>query len=214
MNKECNIVRDLIPVYAEDLASEESADFVTEHCNNCDECRKQLEYALNPIKSEEEQADKNMKNIFENLDRIQKKHFIKKACIISICLLVVLAMVTYLSGFVFNGNTWFTIIEYSDSYYFDEEPYGVMSLTPPPSKPQVEKSAKEIKSFFRQHFDGCILLKLVLDEERTTADRIIFDSEFYVLNDTDVYDSGDTVSYTWFTEYNHLTGEWIIDRYD
>ena len=36
MNKDCNIVRDLLPLYADNQASEESADLITEHCFECD----------------------------------------------------------------------------------------------------------------------------------------------------------------------------------
>ena len=43
MKKECSIVRDLLPLYIEDMVSENTAVFVGEHLKNCPSC--QREYA-------------------------------------------------------------------------------------------------------------------------------------------------------------------------
>ncbi len=40
MKHECSIVRDLLPLYAENLVSEETHQFVKAHLENCAECRK------------------------------------------------------------------------------------------------------------------------------------------------------------------------------
>ena len=45
MNKkynECCIVRDLIPMYIDDLASVESEQYIKEHIKKCDKCKKIL----------------------------------------------------------------------------------------------------------------------------------------------------------------------------
>ena len=39
MKNECSIVRDLLPLYAEGMLSEDSAAFVKEHLDTCKECR-------------------------------------------------------------------------------------------------------------------------------------------------------------------------------
>lgn len=36
---ECNIVQDLLPLYADDLASEDSVEFIDRHAENCPKCR-------------------------------------------------------------------------------------------------------------------------------------------------------------------------------
>lgn len=38
MKNECSIVRDLLPLYAEGMLSEDSAAFVKEHLDTCEEC--------------------------------------------------------------------------------------------------------------------------------------------------------------------------------
>ena len=39
MKNECSIVRDLLPLYAEGMLSQESTAFVNEHLESCDDCR-------------------------------------------------------------------------------------------------------------------------------------------------------------------------------
>lgn len=42
-NNNCELIRDLIPLYSEELCSDESKKIVEEHTKNCDSCRKLLE---------------------------------------------------------------------------------------------------------------------------------------------------------------------------
>ena len=42
MRNECSIVRDILPLYIEDLVSDDTASFVEEHLKNCSECQKEL----------------------------------------------------------------------------------------------------------------------------------------------------------------------------
>lgn len=41
-NQECNIVRDILPLYVEDIVSEDTKQFVEEHLSSCEECRTEL----------------------------------------------------------------------------------------------------------------------------------------------------------------------------
>lgn len=45
MNKQitCNVIRDIIPLYSENLCSEDSAEIVKEHIEECSDCRRLLE---------------------------------------------------------------------------------------------------------------------------------------------------------------------------
>ena len=43
MDKNCNIIRDLLPLYAEDLLSEDSRALVENHLEGCEECKQELE---------------------------------------------------------------------------------------------------------------------------------------------------------------------------
>ena len=43
MSQNCNIVRDLLPLYVEKMLSADSQTFVEEHLKECEDCRKELE---------------------------------------------------------------------------------------------------------------------------------------------------------------------------
>ena len=38
MRNECNIIRDILPLYAEDMVSDDTVSFVEEHLQTCAEC--------------------------------------------------------------------------------------------------------------------------------------------------------------------------------
>ncbi len=42
--KDCPIVVDLLPLYLEQKASRESAEFVQQHLKVCDSCRKEMQW--------------------------------------------------------------------------------------------------------------------------------------------------------------------------
>ena len=42
MKNECSLVRDMLPLYLENMVSEETAAFVKEHLEGCPECAAEL----------------------------------------------------------------------------------------------------------------------------------------------------------------------------
>ena len=48
MRNDCNIIRDILPLYAENIASEDTVSFVDEHLEHCSECRDELEKLRQP----------------------------------------------------------------------------------------------------------------------------------------------------------------------
>ena len=48
MKTECSIVRDLLPLYAEDMVSEDTRAFIDGHLEHCEECRRQLSEIKEP----------------------------------------------------------------------------------------------------------------------------------------------------------------------
>ena len=43
-NQECDIISDLLPLYLEHKTSEETGEFIREHLQECEACRKNLEF--------------------------------------------------------------------------------------------------------------------------------------------------------------------------
>ena len=42
MKKECSIIRDMLPLYFENMVSEDTAEFVKKHIENCPDCAAEL----------------------------------------------------------------------------------------------------------------------------------------------------------------------------
>ena len=61
---DCAIVRDLIPMYGEDLLSDETRDYMRDHMEHCGECRKYLEQCLRevqvPVEPPAQETDKKI----------------------------------------------------------------------------------------------------------------------------------------------------------
>lgn len=83
MRMNCAIVKDLLPLYVEDLTSDSSNQFIEEHIVNCDECMDYLKNIKRDIPTVEESFDagdyddqKMVKNIKK---RMMNQHFIMAA---------------------------------------------------------------------------------------------------------------------------------------
>ena len=47
MKNECSVVRDILPLYIENMVSEETGEFISEHIAGCPECAAELETLKN-----------------------------------------------------------------------------------------------------------------------------------------------------------------------
>ncbi len=48
MKNECNIIRDILPLYREKMVSADTSEFIEEHLKNCSECRKECDRMKEP----------------------------------------------------------------------------------------------------------------------------------------------------------------------
>lgn len=90
MDKNCEIVRDLIPLVADNIASEESKKFVENHCETCDECKKELWIAKQDIKTEISDLAENQ--VWENIEKSQRKKKIKRTVEIFVIAILVITV--------------------------------------------------------------------------------------------------------------------------
>ena len=56
MNLPCSVIRDLLPLYTENLASEESMNLVKDHLADCSACREYLDGLQQPMEPIPESA--------------------------------------------------------------------------------------------------------------------------------------------------------------
>lgn len=97
MKNECSIVCDLLPLYAEDMVSEDTAEFVKEHLGNCPTCRAELEKLRKPVQPV---AAQHVPDIdAEPLKRLKKTLLMEKVQAILCTAAVLLALM--LSGLSF-----------------------------------------------------------------------------------------------------------------
>ena len=65
----CNIVKDLLPLYIDDLCSEDSKQMVEEHIKGCDECKRALEL----MKDGESEVATNFSRMDETDEQLMKR---------------------------------------------------------------------------------------------------------------------------------------------
>lgn len=93
MKNECNIVRDLLPLFIENLLSKESAEFVSRHLKDCQAC--QSEY-----KTMSEPSIPMKDTDIAPLKRIKKKLFVKRIQTILLTAALILALTLSVFGFL------------------------------------------------------------------------------------------------------------------
>lgn len=83
MKINCNIIEDLLPLYAENICSEESRTLVEEHCSKCESCRSRLEAQNIPLP--EKKISRGAKDPLKKT----KRHYIRLAAVTAIICVVV-----------------------------------------------------------------------------------------------------------------------------
>ncbi len=87
MRNECNIIRDILPLYAEDMVSDDTVSFVEEHLQTCSECSimseriKESGIVIKNVNKSTEQE------VINTLKKLRKKVF-KRFCIIFLAICV------------------------------------------------------------------------------------------------------------------------------
>ena len=85
MKLPCSVVRDLLPLYTEELASEESAALVREHLQECEDCRGRLEALRQPAAP----APENAAPIKELKKTLRRRRW-RTAAIAALCVFAIL----------------------------------------------------------------------------------------------------------------------------
>jgi hypothetical protein len=101
MKLSCEIVRDLLPTYQDDICSVQSRSAVDEHLQECDDCRNYLDNMNNDF-IENDFGEVVEKAKYETLKKIKKKLFRKN---VKITIITILSTVTTLFGlfyFIFH----------------------------------------------------------------------------------------------------------------
>lgn len=112
MKISCDVIRDLLPLYYDDVCSKDSCKLVEEHIDNCQECKAELEKYTIEIKGVNNMIEaKPLKDISQRWKHDKKSAFLKGMTVVSI-IGCILSMVIYNA----NGS------------YIDEKGYLVESF--------------------------------------------------------------------------------------
>ena len=103
---ECNIVKDLMPLYEEGLLSEDSLEFIRRHTANCPQCRKALQQdqLLPDIQSQNPVSEKKI------IKKALRRDRLKTAAKTIVSMLVILSFfVCYILQTLFNYGFFYSI---------------------------------------------------------------------------------------------------------
>ena len=108
MNKECEVIRDLLPLYADDVCSERSRELIEEHLHNCPECSAVLE------KLRKNEIENNLREEKDQVIEYQAKRFKRRSATVG-SVVSGLFMVPILICFIVNMATgsslsWFYLV--------------------------------------------------------------------------------------------------------
>ena len=125
MKISCNVIKDILPLYVEDLASEESRSVVEQHISSCDKCKKELEDMQS---TDIPPMDTDIKPLKKARDKMKRKEYQTIIFTTAITLVIVMAIMSFLTAPDYlNDLTTVSILENSDGTvlaYFDERVSG------------------------------------------------------------------------------------------
>ena len=114
---ECNVVRDLMPLVLDRVASEESREIVETHIASCEECRKQYD-AMKADLPEETRAEyeEEQKQFTDALKAVKKKKLRRRIRLIALAALACMAAVL-IGLFAYDALFWKMTVPVDNQYY-------------------------------------------------------------------------------------------------
>ena len=97
--KNCEVIQDLLPLYIDNVCSDESRRVVAEHLESCDVCKKLYEDMRNPVKQDLSEPELDSRQAFKKMNR---KWRIKKISIV--CVSVLLTAIVCIAGYMVVQN--------------------------------------------------------------------------------------------------------------
>lgn len=205
MEKKCEIVQDLIPLVADQIASEASREMVEEHIKGCEECNKVYAMVTHPMEVTDCEENLEEKKVIVKVAKKQRRRIlIGIAAGILITLLII-----YVYDWMNRGITAFTSVDIGSSQQFSSE--------------DLDEAKDAVLEYFRKEFGGCKLLSLSYDETWSkeyisgstydTPNTIVFNSSFYVypwggdgsLDQNSTYDN-----WVWIVQYTTELNRWVV----
>ena len=99
MKNECSIIHDLLPLYAENMVSEDTSEFVKEHLESCPACRAELEKLREPVQVQAApQPDMDAAPLKRLKKALLRKKVLTILCTAAVLLALVLSVISFLTA--------------------------------------------------------------------------------------------------------------------
>ena len=79
--KQCEVIQDLLPLYIDNICSEESQRMVSEHLESCNECRMLYDNMIQSVKQDSEEPELDSQKAFSAINRKWKIKKISIVCV-------------------------------------------------------------------------------------------------------------------------------------
>lgn len=186
----CEIVKDLLVLYAEELCSEETKSEVLEHLENCPMCAKQLEnYKQNLETDIKEETSVESETILQPMKKVKRKLFMGKTKII--ILSTVLVVILGILGWLFYGqltNKWMSFTAISDMIKIK---YACEQLVDGNTEPFMDVLAHRVDDRYvingSKQFEDVEDYMKCMEEEISEAAEYYFSGKNIKVKITDVY---------------------------
>lgn len=100
MKNECEIIKDLLPNYIENLLSDETKKYVEQHINNCDECKKLLQMMKAGKQKEINKEEEEEQIELDYLKKHRKKTLILKILAFAFIIVILIYIIGYSAKFI------------------------------------------------------------------------------------------------------------------
>lgn len=97
--KNCDVIRDLLPLYIDNICSDESRRMVSEHLECCNECKQLYENLRNPVRRNVSEPELDSRQAFRAMNH---KWRIKKISVV--CTSVFLTAIVFVAGYMVVQN--------------------------------------------------------------------------------------------------------------
>ena len=149
MKIKCEVIQDLLPLYVDDVLSDESRKLVEEHLAECDECRK---YCDDLKSAEDVSVDQDFAGEMEPLKRIRRGEIINRIAVIAILIAFVALTIGILSK-----------IDLTYSWKVEDH---VSYTVPEGYELRSDESSKEYLVYVRETDETWEKLSIILDDRR------------------------------------------------
>ena len=170
MTNECAIVKDLLPLYAENMTSGETADFIKTHLEGCESCRAALAGLQTPVPMEEPGPE-----AAAPLKEVKKKLTLKKVLIAAVAALAALVIAVVGTVVFFESRPMDQVlIAAGNSELFTQE--------------EIDAAAEAVLADF-ENLDGCKLYSLTFAGDEKCLAEVDYVNTFGAYTNIVVFDS-------------------------